>query len=256
MDSEKLIELVRQHEFLFNYNDKCYSDIPKREMAWWLIGEKLGQSGQTCKKHWTSLRDSFRRNLKKRKSNSEQSVIKKWKFEDNINFLLPYLQDRPSATMLNISISSDDENDQAALDDSPKRLHSSITKEEKVFEQPVSDKKKSIKKVKKKAKVSKETGFALVTKNRFQNGCDQDDEVETLFYSLSQTVKKMEPYYRAVAKSRVCSIIGELEIQNITRQYRTSSRTEPTSSACPSPVISCSSATVSSPIPSPISSES
>lgn len=48
---------------------------------------------------------------------------------------------------------------------------------------------------------------------------DKQDEIDTLFHSLAQTVKKLNPYYRAVAKAKVCSIISELEIKNLTHEF-------------------------------------
>jgi len=65
-----------------------------------------------CKKTWTNLRDSFRRALKKKretKSGQAASKIKKWKFEDEMSFLLPFMQERETCT--NLKDVSDDDNE-------------------------------------------------------------------------------------------------------------------------------------------------
>jgi hypothetical protein len=46
MENEKLIELVREFTFLYNLNDKRYSDNQKKDAAWKVIGEKLNISGK------------------------------------------------------------------------------------------------------------------------------------------------------------------------------------------------------------------
>lgn len=49
MDDEKLIELVRKYEFLYNLQHPKYMDTAKKEMAWKEISEELKQSGMFIK---------------------------------------------------------------------------------------------------------------------------------------------------------------------------------------------------------------
>ena len=59
---------------------------------------------------------SFRRTLKKRrqtKSGQAASKIKKWKFEDKMAFLLPFMQERE--TLSNLEVSDDDEDDEKQM---------------------------------------------------------------------------------------------------------------------------------------------
>jgi hypothetical protein len=46
MDSEKLIELVREYSFLYDLQDKRYSDAPKKDAAWREIAQELHTSGK------------------------------------------------------------------------------------------------------------------------------------------------------------------------------------------------------------------
>lgn len=46
MEDEKLIEMVRKYEFIYNLKHPKYMDIYKKEMAWKEIGEKVGESGK------------------------------------------------------------------------------------------------------------------------------------------------------------------------------------------------------------------
>lgn len=72
-----------------------------------------------CKKTWVSLRDSFRRALKKKretKSGQAASKIKKWKFEDEMSFLLPFMQERDTCSNLK-DVSDNDNEDEPNEDD-------------------------------------------------------------------------------------------------------------------------------------------
>lgn len=71
-----------------------------------------------CKKTWANLRDSFRRALKRRretKSGQTVSKIRKWKFEDEMSFLLPFMQERD--TCGNLKDVSDDDNENERNED-------------------------------------------------------------------------------------------------------------------------------------------
>lgn len=56
-------------------------------------------SGNECKKAWALLRDTFRRSHKKKKdTKSGQASVreKKWRYEEEMSFLLPYMKERPT----------------------------------------------------------------------------------------------------------------------------------------------------------------
>lgn len=57
-----------------------------------------------CKKQWNA-RDAFRRHQKKLKTASGQAsvIVKKWKLYEEMGFLLPFMQDRPIVSSLEIT---------------------------------------------------------------------------------------------------------------------------------------------------------
>ncbi|KAL4717379.1 hypothetical protein ACJJTC_017266 [Scirpophaga incertulas] len=57
MDDEKLFELIRKYEFLYNLQHLKHMDTTKKEMAWKEISEELKQSA--CKQRWQGLRDAY-----------------------------------------------------------------------------------------------------------------------------------------------------------------------------------------------------
>jgi len=49
MDSEKLIELVREHQGLYDLSHPKYSDANWKDLRWKEIGQVLNQSGKLIK---------------------------------------------------------------------------------------------------------------------------------------------------------------------------------------------------------------
>lgn len=49
-----------------------------------------------CKKTWTNLREAHRRAIKKKTTKSGQAagIGKKWQYEDEMSFLIPYYKER------------------------------------------------------------------------------------------------------------------------------------------------------------------
>ncbi|CAI6348539.1 unnamed protein product [Macrosiphum euphorbiae] len=64
MNTEMLIELVRERSSLYDMSDKKYSDHPYKESLWREIASEINQPVQNCKKMWTSLRDGTEELLK------------------------------------------------------------------------------------------------------------------------------------------------------------------------------------------------
>lgn len=159
-----------------------------------------------------------------------------------MNFLIPFLKDRPSNSSINAYYSSNEEPDPPEENitkpiQSESIVHKSI---EDIIEKPIPVKKR----IKILQPITKDPTITM--KYPYKGKHKEPDEIEILFYSFAQTVKRMDPYHRAVAKSKVCSIITELEIQSLTKSGVTSD---------PSPSVtyaSCSSSNASTPVPSPL----
>lgn len=67
---------------------------------------------EDCKKSWGSIRDQFRKTLNKRKTKSGQAAEnnRKYKYEDIISFLVPYLGEKEGLT--NVPLIEDEETDE------------------------------------------------------------------------------------------------------------------------------------------------
>ncbi|XP_050519262.1 uncharacterized protein LOC126893284 [Diabrotica virgifera virgifera] len=97
--NEQLIELVRSQTILYDTNDPNYLKAKLKDELWNDIGKKLNlKSGNEAKTLWLKLRnchrDALRRQKKCLKSGAAAVVIKKWKFQKQMNFLIPYMSNR------------------------------------------------------------------------------------------------------------------------------------------------------------------
>ncbi|CAH2088994.1 unnamed protein product [Euphydryas editha] len=110
MDEEKLILLVSNYPELYDLQNEHYMNSTRKNGIWLEIAKEIGVKDTVCKDKWKSLRDGFHRNIKKRKNKSGDPATKnkKWKFESQMQFLLPYLQERATKSNFEDPITSDD----------------------------------------------------------------------------------------------------------------------------------------------------
>uniref|UniRef100_A0A6P7GL85 Uncharacterized protein LOC114339527 n=1 Tax=Diabrotica virgifera virgifera TaxID=50390 RepID=A0A6P7GL85_DIAVI len=100
---ELLIESVREYPFLYDASDSSYHDNKKRDNAWVQISENFDQwTADDCRKKWISLRDSFRKAYRKRRTTSGQAAkqIRPWKFETVMSFIIPHIAERNQTSNL------------------------------------------------------------------------------------------------------------------------------------------------------------
>ncbi|XP_028131731.1 uncharacterized protein LOC114327342 [Diabrotica virgifera virgifera] len=96
MDEEKLVRLVGAYKELYDYGDKNYANQDRKNNCWNEISALMNQPMLDCKERWTRLRDNYRKALKFRRSKSGDATIKlkPCKFEKEMAFLKPFMQDR------------------------------------------------------------------------------------------------------------------------------------------------------------------
>ncbi|KAG5871761.1 hypothetical protein JTB14_023445 [Gonioctena quinquepunctata] len=127
--SEHLIECVRKHTVLYDTSSKAYSDAHLKFKLWEQIAKECGfLTGKEAKNAWKNLRDGYRCSLKTAKSTKSGDTAKKtkpWKFSEQMNFLIPYMKDRPRSS----NISGDGESTsplnetQHEVHDEPENVH-------------------------------------------------------------------------------------------------------------------------------------
>ncbi|XP_047022158.1 transcription factor Adf-1-like [Helicoverpa zea] len=102
MRDEQLIELVKRYPILYNTNLAQYRDHTVRNNAWEEIAGEMDTPVEDVKNKWAKLRNCFTNALKRRRKKSGQAAtnLVPWKFEKQMEFLLPHLEGRQTVTNL------------------------------------------------------------------------------------------------------------------------------------------------------------
>ncbi|XP_015923560.1 transcription factor Adf-1 [Parasteatoda tepidariorum] len=90
---KRLISKVFEHELLYALDAVDYRDRHMRAMAWSEIGKELGIPASQCKDMWRKLRNCYLNAINRRQNKN----IPKWKYEDEMSFLLPFIEIRSSS---------------------------------------------------------------------------------------------------------------------------------------------------------------
>uniref|UniRef100_W8CDM1 Transcription factor Adf-1 n=2 Tax=Ceratitis capitata TaxID=7213 RepID=W8CDM1_CERCA len=91
-DEERLVELVKKHEII--YNNRCvgFKGADKRSI-WAQIGVQIGMTGEECFKKWTSIRERYTRELKNFANKPNHKT--EWLLFYSLSFLREYVKQRP-----------------------------------------------------------------------------------------------------------------------------------------------------------------
>ncbi|CAH0720595.1 unnamed protein product, partial [Brenthis ino] len=107
---EKLIDEVKKYPVLYDTNHENHRDVDVRDRCWQEISDRLGANCEVLKREWKILRDSLRQSLKK----SDKGVTtkaglpcKKWRYQNRMSFVLPYMTFRPNRLSMKSDIKLD-----------------------------------------------------------------------------------------------------------------------------------------------------
>ena len=164
-----------------------------------------------CRKSWTLLRDSFRRALKKQKDTSSgqaSEAKRKWKYEDEMSFLIPYFKERRTICTLPSSSEGQVLNDAEENDanDTSEVVSLEFSEASSEYNNPPPPKRRRIHTQVK----EQETPSTAIMKYILNN---QRSEVQQFFDGISTTVEKFTPRQQAAVKSKVFAIVAEMEIE-------------------------------------------
>lgn len=228
--------------------------------------------GNAVKTTWTKLRNCFFNAQKRRKTKSGQAATKlvKWKYEKEMEFLLPYLETRQTHTNLDEQteelndVEDDDADHETAESQEEHELSVNNSLSGSSFDSGLKKqtprRSQTSNPAQEMVKILKEN--AELRRSRYQkipkSAEDQStlDEIDMFYLSMAKTVKRLPPIEQATIRMKLCTMISEAEI----RQMRTQTQSQIYRTHIPltSPSSSTSTASTanqlfSSPPPTPIS---
>ncbi|XP_024893973.1 uncharacterized protein LOC112468842 [Temnothorax curvispinosus] len=238
MDDEMLIECVRKHAELYDVSEKRYIDGIHKQRVWKEISQCLGHSAITCKTRWNNIRDNYRKSLKKRVTRSGltgQPRNMRYKYENQLTFLLPFIRERDP----NHSDSIRESDEVPAAEETPpmKRddirdlqtkpaANPEVTEDETNIrshgEEPTARNEEP------RQEVEDDSGLViprieLTTSNysaksndlKLQAASSQSHSVDAFLASIAPTLKSLSPYYLNITKTKIFAIVQDVEITQI-----------------------------------------
>ncbi|CAH4029591.1 uncharacterized protein LOC123718134 [Pieris brassicae] len=229
MDEEKLINLVRSHECIYDVSSRFYMDQHMKRNAWQKIAEEMNTTHEECQKAWSCLRNNYRKALKNRVSKSGDAAKKRRpiKFEKELEFLQKFFQDRPQLS--NLDSSSDDtqlsEDTQNIENTQPPNIASTVNFPE--AQSPVSQMSCSshasdsrpARHVRQRSYMSSQTQYtettAEILKKYIENQKKEQHPMEIFFQAMAATAKTLSPKLQAEIKRDVLRIVTDAEIKHL-----------------------------------------
>lgn len=198
----KLLELVKENPILYNTKHSKYLDFDSREVVWQKIGDALSRPALVCKSRWVNIRDMMRRKIRDRLRNSSGHSYK-YKYEDELTFMLPYFKETPP--------SGHDEypefiDDSACEVEMPTEV---FVDESLDFEEPRETKPF----IKKRQEDSNSRDMPL-QEHSYQE-LNPADPLDVFLLTIGSTLRKFSPYYLNQAKSKIFQVVQEYELQQI-----------------------------------------
>nr|XP_055044240.1 transcription factor Adf-1-like [Misgurnus anguillicaudatus] len=98
---ESLVVAVSSYPELYDFTNRNYHNINKKQLAWKKISLAIEISKEECKRKWKYLRDKYlkeRRTEKEKQSGAEGGRHKRWKFMAIMSFLEPHVKERPTTS--------------------------------------------------------------------------------------------------------------------------------------------------------------
>ncbi|XP_054707679.1 uncharacterized protein LOC129217408 [Uloborus diversus] len=217
---KRLISKVCERDLLYAIDSVNYRDRHMRALAWAEIGKELGIPAAQCKDMWRKLRNCYLNAINRRQG--KKTAIPKWKYEDEMSFLLPFVEIRSSEHDLeNHSSSSNISNSYNEIN-----MDSIEISEREDSPEIIIPETSSMVSGSKKDQDIEPSDFMQQMMGRRKPNYRKDyrafdrqpsslDETEMFFLSMSETVKRLSPVDQAKIKMELCKMVYEAEIRHL-----------------------------------------
>ncbi|XP_028161345.1 uncharacterized protein LOC114353515 [Ostrinia furnacalis] len=211
MDDERLIECVRRYPVIYDMCHHKYLDNRYKNIVWRTIDMEMNQDEDACRKRWCNIRDQFRKSLNKRKKDRAKGVTKfmRYKYESNLNFLIPHIN--PPGRKKRLGERSAEPTEQEGnkrAEQEGNRLQGQHSQSSDSEESSITDRSRKRPHENKTEPLTDINFMVEFLKNQQRN---QNDHIEAFFKGLAATVKNFSPYYQYLAKGKLFAVVQELE---------------------------------------------
>ncbi|XP_016660817.1 uncharacterized protein LOC107884027 [Acyrthosiphon pisum] len=205
-------------------------DTVHKDNIWSSIGNEMNLTGKICKNCWNNIRDNYRKSIKKTTSGQAFKKNKKYKYDDQLQFLKLHLQERDTLRNLkdvnddDLKNSSNDSEDDVENVSTVQNIEINISGNTDGEDQlpKTSEYQSAVRKcTKKRTTKTPESASSTLMKYIIQKrendiaNTTQTHSVDAFLAGLSPTLKSFTPYYLNIVKSKIFSIVQEYEMQMI-----------------------------------------
>ena len=173
-------------------------------------------AASACKSRWISLRDQLRKVVKKNNQlNEEGKKTRIWKFENAMSFIIPLFKRREPKSLLQKFIRPSQNSDEESND-----IELLIRDANNDVQTVTEDVKETISQIPLKCiKIVKPpTGSKMYESKEPPLN---DNSVDLFLNGIAATVKKFSPEYQHMAKSKIFTIVSDLEWEYLQEQKST-----------------------------------
>ncbi|EEZ98234.1 uncharacterized protein LOC103315182 [Tribolium castaneum] len=194
-ESERIIELVRQHPILYNTHHQEYKNLKTKDKLWNELAESTGayENGEELKKKWKNLRDSYSKHLRWENSEHKSKTLDKyktWPWVKQMEFLRPFF---PYVEPKEGKVSQDSVEETDVEEQKPRREKTST---------PVPPPKK---KKLETPDLNNSDNFPIFDVSGF-------DDIDLICLGFAKTIKKFSPKRRTLVKFRFSQILMQEEL--------------------------------------------
>ncbi|KAF0746827.1 transcription factor Adf-1-like, partial [Aphis craccivora] len=164
----------------------------------------------TFKERWSNIRDQYRKTLNKQKISSSQASKKwlKYKYEDRVNFLKQYFQERPTISSIESSFSEEDNTYE--VPDTNVSADNIINN---------SDPGQSFNAICMSTPTKRRIQFDSKNRKSSEN-TSQKDLIDTFLMDIGATMKTFDPFHANLVKTKIFTAVQEVGKQQIIHNQR------------------------------------
>ncbi|KAF5299249.1 hypothetical protein FQA39_LY02422 [Lamprigera yunnana] len=224
---EKLIQLVRDHEELYDGRHKLYFDNAIKNKKWMEIADKLNNPVVKCKQRWKSLRSQHRKICRLRQTNMDKK-LKKWRYEEEMAFLIPYMKEKTRSSLLFTDKDGNDQNKNGSQTEIITKIEVVGTEEDRNQIQDVPIDASSTFVTKKKRMLYRKKPLTKTANARViqyilnkEEAEEKKDHIDLFFESIKSTVRTFSAADFHTAKAGIFNIVSEIESKYVRMNINT-----------------------------------
>lgn len=93
MDSNVLIRKIQEYPELYDRKNKNYTNMEVKKDIWQEIANEFNEPEEMVRTRWRNIRDAYQKSIRRKAELEEMgkgALYKKYKFEDQLEYLLPF----------------------------------------------------------------------------------------------------------------------------------------------------------------------